>query len=166
MIKYLNIFSVLLIIGCSAKHTPISQNGEFVEYVNDNKISMKLDASVVKDKEFKLLIPVGLQNRHLIVEDVFLQTLDYKNDQKIILLYIPGAKESPNLKLTDISYIDFIRTCQRKDIGWHFKDVVLNTHRRFGIYKPNSTGFYVIYLNIRTNQVNTFNYSIKSIQLK
>lgn len=166
MIKYLNICFISIFIGCSARHMPDNLKGRFVEYENSNKIAMRLDAITIKDKSFKLQIPEGLKNKRVVIGSAFLQILSYQNGQKIIMLYMPANKELPSVKLIDISYNDFMNTCQTADIDWQFKDIALNKHRRFGLYKPNNTGFYAIYLNVKPSQVGIFNYSISSIKLQ
>lgn len=166
MTRYIiNICILMLFLGCADQHIPSTNSSNFQEYVNDNKISMKIDGTIIKDKSFKLQIPLGLSNKHNIIDGSFLQLLDYKNDKKIIILYIPNGEMSPSAKALNMHYDEFVAFCKKEGILSSFEEISLNKHRNFGIYKPNESKFYAIYLNIKASDAVVFNYSISSMQL-
>ena len=151
-------------VSCASRRTANQHNSTFIEYINDNTIAMKLDGVVIKDRPFKMQIPKGLQEKHTIIEICFLQVLQYDKDEKIITLYFPNGKPSNNIKSVDLPYTDFIAMCNKEDIIWQLKDIHLDKHKHFGIYKPDQSKFYCLYLNVKKEDVNAFNYSITSIK--
>jgi hypothetical protein len=165
MIKYLSTLLFILLVGCAAKRISTNENEKFVEYVNDNKTTMRLDAEVVKDKDFKLQIPFGLQKSQVKVSNCFLHILNFNNDEKIVLLYMPDRKNTADNQSFSLSYADFKSLCIKENILENIESISMLENRRFGINRLNNVGFYAIYLNIKRNEVSAFNYSINSISL-
>lgn len=162
MFKFIRFGLILSFVGCTTLHKSINRN-DFIDYTNDNKISIGIDGTIIKDRNFKIKLPQGLVSKHIIIETAFMQVFSYKAKEKIIILYRPSDKKSSMLKKQDISYTEFISLCEKEDITRELKNIRLDKHRRFGLYKSDESQFYTIYLNVKPDNLAIFDYSINSI---
>lgn len=165
MIKYISVLALLIFVGCAPKRSVGDSQNQFQEFVNDNKTAIKLDGVTIKDKDFKLQIPVGLVNRSTDIGSAFVHHLNFKGHQTIVLLYVPNGKSTAISKSLGLSYNDFIALCDKENITGQLEGIAMNKHRLYGLHKPNNGPFYAIYLNVRQAEMNKFNYAISSVQL-
>jgi len=162
MIRYISIVYFSLFFGCAANHLPIS-GSKFVEFINDGKLGMRLDAEVVKDKRFKLQIPMGLLQSEHTVSYYFGHSLSFARDQKIIIFYFPMKKDIEDYRASDLNYKKFEELCEKENIAEELTGIRLRHASHFGINKINGR-VYVIYLNVNDRDMNDFNYSINSFK--
>lgn len=163
IIRPANIIILYIVLLSTLTNYANGQRTNFVNYINDNKISMRFDGTIVKDKPFILDIPNGLKNKRSSIGESFLQILNYDRSEKIIIFYIPGNKLMPSIQSLNLSYNDFINFCEKEHIDGYLDDIKVKKHRRFGICKPTNDRFYAIYFNIKPDQVDLFNHSITSV---
>lgn len=161
MNKYLNVLT--LILGCTISWIYQTDDQKFITYMNDNKTFIRYDTEIIKDKDFNLQIPEGLQKSKVSINNCFLHILDFKKDQKIIILYIPNSKNLLKEQTLNISFLDFQKLCTKESDLEKIGKIRIIKNRRFGMNKLKKIGLYVIYLNIPANKIGAFNYSIKSI---
>lgn len=167
MIKYLICFSLAFLFTNSLMGQSV--NGKmlpFVEFVNQNKTSIRLDEEVIDDKKFALKIPQGLINWGTEISNCFVQILDFKNDSKIVLIYLPNRDSSMEFKSQVVSYKKFKQICEMENIMEYMSKITLMPRRCYGLNKLERGCFYAIYLNVKKRDANAFEYSINSIQFK
>lgn len=142
----------------------LQKKNNFVQFVNDNEVGMKLDAVIIKDQPFKLEIPNSLRQHTNSISTSFLHVLDFTDNQKIILLYLPNTPASSDINALDINYSNFTSLCTKEGILNELEAVRIDRHRHFGFIKTGNKGFYAIYLNVRSKAVTDFNHSISSVR--
>lgn len=164
MAKYFSALLLILLVGCATKRIAIVGKEKFIDYVNDSKTDIKLDGETLKDKRFKIKIPVELQRREVKISDCFLHVLTINDKEKIALLYLPAGLGGDEEQFLNLSYLDFKNLCIKENIFNKIESVPMMPGRRFGINKLNNA-FYAIYLNVKASHTVTFDYSIQSTQL-
>ncbi len=166
MKKYLiRLLGLLLFLGCSTSKNSNINKDLFVKFTNSNKTNIKKDDEVIKDKGFTIQIPNSLITQENSISYYFLQNLKFKNEQRIITLYIPDKKYILNKKISTYSSVEFINLLKELNILQELKEVKFMKNRYFNITLLEDN-FFVMYLNVQEKKIDDFNYSINSINLE
>jgi hypothetical protein len=165
MKKYLIItLGGLLILGCSTnKNTDISKD-KFVKFTNSNLIGIKKDDEVYIDRAFTIRIPNSLKAQKSSVSYHFLQNLEFKNNQRIIILYIPNKKFVLDKKIESYSRDEFESQLRKLNILEGLQEINFRRKRHFNIVLLENN-FFVMFCNIQEKNIDDFNYSINSVKL-
>lgn len=135
----------------------------FTEFRNDNTLAMGIDGTVIPDKFFVIKVPGRMQGHSFLGTNTFRHLLEFTDDEKIILLYIPTANTSSDFRFNRLSYNQFIKLCNKENIIEDLEGIELKRTRYFGISKVENGSFFAIYLNIKSSHTREFNYSIGSV---
>lgn len=169
MKKYFIIsLGLFFLLGCSINKS-VDKNKfvdkrDFVKFVNENKLTIKRDDEVVKDMYFALQIPKSLSENKIKISSFFLQELKFDKNQKIILLYIPDKKYKLDRKILNYSFKTFKDELSKLDIYHDLESMEFIENRRFGLVLLEDN-FFAIYINIKKENIENYNYSINSINL-
>lgn len=161
----IRLLPLLLFLGCSTSKNHNINKDVFVKFVNNNKTGIKKDNEVIKDKGFTMEIPNSLITQDNSISYYFLQSLKFKNEQKIITLYIPDKKYVLNKNINTYSNVEFINQLKELNILQETKEIKFMKNRYFNIMLLDNN-FFVMYINVQEKNINDFNYSIKSVSLK
>lgn len=161
----IRLLGLLLFLGCSTSKNHNINKDVFVKFTNSNKTNIKKDDEVIKDKGFTMEIPNSLITQENRISYYFLQSLKFKNEQKIVTLYIPNKRYVLNKNISIYSNVEFINQLKELDILQEFKEVKFMENRYFNIVLLEDN-FFVMYLNVQKKNINDFNYSIKSVNLE
>lgn len=161
----IRLLGLLLFLGCSTNKNPNVNKDVFVKFTNSNTTNIKADDVVIKDKGFTMQIPNSLITQENSISYYFLQNLKFKNEQRIITLYIPDKKYVLNKKINSYSNVEFIDQLKELDILQDLKGVKFMKNRYFNITLVKDN-FFVMYLNVQEKKINDFNYSISSLSLE
>jgi len=166
MKKYLiRLLGLLLFLGCSTSKNSNINKDLFVKFTNNNKVNIRADYEVIKDKGFTMQIPNSLIKQENSISYYFLQNLKFKNEQRIIILYIPDKKYVLNKKINTYSSVEFINQLKELNILQELIGVKFMKNRCFNITLLEDN-FFVMYLNVEEKKINDFNYSMNSINLE
>lgn len=161
----IKLLGLLLFLGCSTSKNHNINKDVFVKFTNSNKTNIKKDNEVIKDKGFTMEIPNSLIAQENSISYRFLQSLKFKNEQKIVIIYIPDKKYVLNKNINTYSNVEFINQLKELDIFQEFKEVKFMKNRYFNIILLEHN-FFVMYLNVQERNIDDFNYSIKSLNLE
>lgn len=161
----IKLLGLLLFLGCSTSKNHNTNKDVFMKFTNSNKTNIIKDNEVIMDKGFTLEIPNSLIGQENSISYYFLQSLKFKNEQKIITLYIPDKKYVLNKKNNFYSNVEFITQLKELDILQAFKGIIFKKNRYFNIVLLENN-FFVMYINVQDKNISDFNYSIKSINLE
>ena len=164
-IKIPRIFLLFILFSCSTINDKRSYKyEEFSKYENTSISITKADSEEIQDVYFEILIPKELNTTKKTISGYFSHFFYFERHQIISTLYIPRNEKNDISNSFSLSYDDFQKILKDKNLNYYFDDVKLIKNRKFGIKKVNNK-FYVIYLNVLSEQIEKFNYSINSIKL-
>lgn len=162
MKKYLIIS--LIFLSCSTNNNSNIKD-KFVEFKNSNQTNIKQDDEIIKDKGFAIQIPNYLIEKQNTISYYFLQNLRFKNNQRIITLYLPNKKYTLNKTKNKYSREDFTNQLNILNILEEFNNMEFMKNRYSNIVLLGDN-FFVMCVNIEEKNINDFNYSINSIKLE
>lgn len=166
MKKYLiTLLGLLLLLGCSTNKNRLANKEAFVNFTNNNKTGIKRDNETIKDKEFMLKIPNCLTKQQNKISHCFFQKLMFKNNQEIIAIYLPDNKYKTTKKANFYYRDDFKKILLELDILKEVEDISFIKNRCFNILLLDDN-FFIMYINVKNKNVDDFNYSINSINIK
>lgn len=137
---------------------------DFIKYENTSLSILKADSEEIQDIYFEILLHKELNKILKSSSGDFQHLFYFKRNQFISTLYIPRVKNISNLDASNLTYDDFIKILKENNLEYYFDNCKFKKNRIFGIKKVNNN-FYVIYLNVISEQIDKFNYSINSIKL-
>lgn len=167
MRKYLNLLlSVfILFIGCTVKHLSKTDETRFVEYVYNDSINNTVNPDSITEKFIKIQLPKGVLESSVIGNNGFFHLLNFEYDQKIAFFLMPGCERVGETEMLNLSYSDFKDLCVKEKIIDHLKNVNLKNDRLFGFKKFGNGRLCMIYLNVKTENIDGYNFSIRRVKL-
>ena len=89
----------------------------------------------------------------------------FKNNQEIIAIYLPDNKYKTTKKANFYYRDDFKKILLELDILKEVEDISFIKNRCFNILLLDDN-FFIMYINVKNKNVDDFNYSINSINIK
>ncbi|MFY0256481.1 hypothetical protein ACDQ55_21305 [Chitinophaga sp. 30R24] len=128
-------------------------------------MTISRDSERVSDKKFVIQVPQGLQNSKMTTNNYFLHLLNFKGGQKIVLLYQPFDTIGIDKQNLNLSYADFEILCSKVGLLEKLNGIEFMKNRLFGLKVIGKEKFFVIYLNVKNQEVDVYNYAINSLTL-
>ncbi|MBD1362494.1 hypothetical protein IDJ77_01610 [Mucilaginibacter sp. ZT4R22] len=153
---------VTICFGCATKHISSEAAEKLTEFTVPKCLPMKLDRTIIRDKEYKLLIPLGLQSVERTTSWFFKHQLMFKDSESVVILYLPEKLRRPAMRF-NLSNEKFKQLIDEEDIKEELEDFQPLKSRRFGIRKIGEPAIYIIYLNVRPANIAAFNSAISSL---
>ena len=153
---------IIALILCNCTSTKKTNSPVFIDFVNNYNGKITRDSEVDTDKWYTIKVLNNFKKVTNRTSSFFYHEIDFSNDKKIISIYIPNKKEDKDFQLLNCNYEDFINKLNELDVFYVIEDIKMRKNKKFGIIQKGE-GFFLMYLNVKEKDVETFDFSLKSL---
>lgn len=160
LLSYLIIF---LVCSCS-----LCKNENYLSettlFINDNhNEKIRIDSEEYSDLYYEIKLPSGYISKKSKIDSFFSNSFQYKNDEKIFLVYFPMRRKKINIQKDKYDKNEFIEMIDKNELNYLFEDDNFIKNRNFKIIDFHN-GFFAFYINVKDSQIEYFNNSISTIK--